>query len=169
YLARNNDSTLQKKCWLSSLPLTELAFRLISPAHAPCTQLVFGIDPRCRLFAQGAVSIAGVVAAIYPILLQPFDQVRFEPVTESEYLQIEKEFDAGRASTAEEVVIFEVKQKQAVQQQEEMCKRSLGRELEGTLFIIFRRPGDIITSEDITVAVLEIMKTEIPIKAGVAI
>ncbi|KAJ7818627.1 hypothetical protein B0H13DRAFT_2132783 [Mycena leptocephala] len=58
-------STLQKKCWLSSLPLTELAFRLIySPAHAPCTQLVFGvgfclacpflipIDPRCRLFAQ---------------------------------------------------------------------------------------------------------------------
>ena len=33
---------------------------------------------------------------------------------------------------------------------------------------IFRRPGDIITSEDITVAVLETMKTEIPVKAGVA-
>jgi biotin carboxyl carrier protein len=32
---------------------------------------------------------------------------------------------------------------------------------------IFRRPGDIITSEDITVAVLEAMQTEIPIKAGV--
>ncbi|KAJ7926435.1 hypothetical protein B0H13DRAFT_1972641 [Mycena leptocephala] len=60
-----DDMTFPEEVLASSLPLTELAFRLIySPAHAPCTQLVFGvgfclacpflipIDPRCRLFAQ---------------------------------------------------------------------------------------------------------------------
>ncbi|TFY59196.1 hypothetical protein EVJ58_g5928 [Rhodofomes roseus] len=96
------------------------------------------IDPRCRLVGQkmnpsrtytprGAVGIAGLVAAIYPIespggyqlygrtlppwqtwgkgrdfgpdqpwLLQPFDQVVLEPVTEAQYIEAETQFDAGR-------------------------------------------------------------------------
>jgi biotin carboxyl carrier protein len=136
------------------------------------------------------------------------------------------EYSAFSVSIAEEVAIFEAKQKQAVQQQEEMSvfrappfftnlifdretclleewelqKRSnveaLALNDEGTLSHFVRVPvrmtlistvegsaqitsplfgnvwkiccqqGDIITSGDMTVAILEAMKTEIPIKAG---
>ncbi|KAJ7032905.1 allophanate hydrolase subunit 2-domain-containing protein [Mycena alexandri] len=145
-----------------------------------------------------------------PWLLQPFDQVRFEPVTESEYLQIESEFDAGRymfkieettfsmaeysafiTSIADEVAVFEAKQTQGVEQ-EEIKERQLLQEWEsekiskaqvtaqdegegsaqitsplfGNVWKIFCHPGDIIASGDTTVAILETMKTEIPIKAG---
>ncbi|KAJ7848203.1 hypothetical protein B0H13DRAFT_2285362 [Mycena leptocephala] len=117
------------------------------------------IDPRGRLFAQfrvqidfgyGAVGIAGVVAAIYPISnIVLSGRVNFDSTC---WNQIEKEFDAGRcafkieafsmaensafsASIAEEGVTFEAKQKQAVQQQEEIEKRLLGEwSLEGTLY-----------------------------------
>ncbi|KAJ7706503.1 allophanate hydrolase subunit 2-domain-containing protein [Mycena metata] len=176
YLARNNGldtsgealAKLTSSDWL----VFGVGFYLACPFLIP-------LDPRCRLVAQkmnpsrtytprGAVGIAGVVAAIYPIvspggymlygrtlpawdqwgkgsnfapespwLLQPFDQVRFESVTESEYLQLESEFDAGRymfkieettfsmaeysafiASIAEDVAVFEAKQKEGVQQEE---------------------------------------------------
>ncbi|KAJ6550228.1 allophanate hydrolase subunit 2-domain-containing protein [Mycena capillaripes] len=250
YLARNNgfDSSedvlanLVASDWL----VFGVGFYLACPFLIP-------IDPRCRLVAQkmnpsrtytprGSVGIAGVVAAIYPIvspggymlygrtlstwqqwgkgpdfapdrpwLLRPFDQVRFEPVTESDYLQMESEFDAGRyafkieettfsmaeysaftASIAEEVATFEAKQKQGVEQQEikekqlleewELQKNTKGDEsgsydqvegsaqitspLFGNVWKICCQPGDVITSSDMTVAILEAMKTEIPINAG---
>ncbi|KAJ7114363.1 urea carboxylase [Mycena epipterygia] len=252
YLARNNgfetgDQVLAKLV-ASNWLVFGVGFYLACPFLIP-------IDPRCRLVAQkmnpsrtytprGAVGIAGVVAAIYPIvspggymmygrslpawqewgkgrdfapdrpwLLQPFDQVHFEPVTESQYIQIESEFNAGRysfkieettfsmseysafsASIAEEVAIFEARQKQGVQQ-EEIKEKQLLQEWElqkkadlessstnaevtsdgsaqitspvfGNVWKICCNPGDIIASGDTTVAILEAMKTEIPIKAG---
>jgi len=96
------------------------------------------IDPRCRLIGQkmnpsrtytprGAIGIAGLTAAIYPIqspggyqlygrtlppwqtwgrgeafspdqpwLLRPFDQIRFQVISEAEYAQMETQFDAGQ-------------------------------------------------------------------------
>ncbi|KAF7342496.1 Urea carboxylase [Mycena venus] len=250
YLARNNgfDSSEEVLAKLvdSDWLVFGVGFYLACPFLVP-------IDPRCRLVAQkmnpsrtytprGAVGIAGVVAAIYPIvspggymmygrtlpawqqwgkgpnfspdrpwLLRPFDQVRFEPVTEARYLQIESEFDAGRyefkieettfsmaeysnfsASIADEVSNFETKQKRAVEKQE-IIERQLLEEwqlrkkvevqsststdqVEGTTQIssplfgnvwkLCCEPGQVIASSDTTVAILEAMKTEIPIKAG---
>ncbi|KAH8094908.1 allophanate hydrolase subunit 2-domain-containing protein [Cristinia sonorae] len=109
------------------------------------------LDHRCRLVGQkmnpsrtftpsGAVGIAGVVAAIYPVespggyqlfgrtlptwqawgngpdfqpdrpwLLQPFDHVVFEPVSEEEYLRFLTEFESGRYKFKIENTVFEMK------------------------------------------------------------
>ncbi|KAJ7476415.1 allophanate hydrolase subunit 2-domain-containing protein [Mycena galericulata] len=244
YLARNNgfesSEEVLNKLVASDWLVFGVGFYLACPFLIP-------IDPRCRLVAQkmnpsrtytprGAVGIAGVVAAIYPIvspggyqlygrtlpawqewgkgpgfapdrpwLLQPFDQVHFEPVTESQYIQIENEFDAGRyvfeieettfsmaeysvfsASIADQVSEFEVRQAESVAREETKEKRLLEEwELEkitkakagqgsmqitsplfGNVWKICCHPGDIITSAETTVAILEAMKTEIPVKAG---
>ncbi|KAJ7448343.1 allophanate hydrolase subunit 2-domain-containing protein [Mycena latifolia] len=262
YLARNNgfetSEEVLDKLVASDWLVFGVGFYLACPFLIP-------IDPRCRIVAQkmnpsrtytpqGAVGIAGVVAAIYPIvspggymmygrslpawqqwgkgpgfspdrpwLLEPFDQVHFKPVTEAQYVQqIESEFNAGRykfkieettfslaeysaftESIAEEVALFEAKQKQGVAQ-EEMKEQQLLEEWEsqkkaviessesdtegkllafsgvhegsqqitsplfGSVWKICSRPGDIIVSSDTIVAILEAMKTEIPIKAGEA-
>ncbi|KDQ58291.1 hypothetical protein JAAARDRAFT_193705 [Jaapia argillacea MUCL 33604] len=137
------------------------------------------VDPRCRLVGQkmnpsrtytprGAIGIAGLVTAIYPIespggyqlygrtlpawetwgkgkdfepsrpwLLQPFDQVAFEPILEGSYDELEKQFDAGRyefkiepatfsiasynefvESIAHEVADFKARQERGVSSQE---------------------------------------------------
>ncbi|KAJ7500978.1 allophanate hydrolase subunit 2-domain-containing protein [Mycena galericulata] len=236
YLARNNgfesSEEVLDKLVASDWLVFGVGFYLACPFLIP-------IDPRCRLVAQkmnpsrtytprGAVGIAGVVAAIYPIvspggyqlygrtlpawqewgkgpgfapdrpwLLQPFDQVHFEPVTESQYIQIEKEFDAGRyafkieettfsmaeysvfsASIADKVSEFEARQAECVAREEmksffsyqfsEAVKGSLQitSPLFGNVWKICCHPGDIIASADTTVAILEAMKTEIPVKAG---
>ncbi|KAJ7779438.1 allophanate hydrolase subunit 2-domain-containing protein [Mycena maculata] len=253
YLARNNgfesSEEVLDKLVASDWLVFGVGFYLACPFLIP-------IDPRCRLVAQkmnpsrtytprGAVGIAGVVAAIYPIvspggymmygrtlpawqewgkgtnfepdrpwLLQPFDQVHFEPVTESKYIEIEKEFDAGRyvftieettfsmaeysafsASIADEVSEFEAHQRESVALEEikekrlleewELQKRSIALQplaenddgviqgsshitspLFGNVWKICCRPGDIISSADTTVVILEAMKTEIPVKAG---
>ncbi|KAJ6475105.1 allophanate hydrolase subunit 2-domain-containing protein [Mycena vitilis] len=250
YLARNNgfhsSEAVLAKLVASDWLVFGVGFYLACPFLVP-------IDPRCRLVAQkmnpsrtytprGAVGIAGVVAAIYPIvspggymmygrtlpawqqwgkgvdftpdrpwLLQPFDQVRFEPVTESQLLEIEIEFDSGRyafeveetifsmadysaftASIADEVAVFEAKQRRGVEEQEikekellaqwEAEKQTHGGDdsteeaveggaqitspMYGTVWKICCRPGDIIISGDMTVVILEAMKTEIPVKAG---
>ncbi|KAJ7244619.1 urea amidolyase [Mycena haematopus] len=250
YLAKNNGFDTSEELVFG------VGFYLACPFLVP-------IDPRCRLVAQkmnpsrtytprGAVGIAGVVAAIYPIaspggymlygrtlpawqqwgkgpnfapdrpwLLQPFDQVRFEPISEEQYLKLDNEFNAGRyefriedttfamaeysafsVSVAEEITAFEMKQKRGVQQQEliekhlleewERTKTSVVESAlyeEGKMFIlcicftpegstkitsplfgnvwkICCHPGDIITSADMMIVILETMKTEIPIKAG---
>ncbi|KAG2155228.1 allophanate hydrolase subunit 2-domain-containing protein [Suillus bovinus] len=146
YLARNNgleggvDEALQKlmdSAWL----VFGVGFYLACPFLVP-------IDPRCRLVGQkmnpsrtytpnGAVGIAGPVAAIYPVvspggyqlfgrtlpawqtwgkgpdfasdrpwLLQPFDQVLFDPVSEERYLEIEQEFNAGQYKFKIEPAVF---------------------------------------------------------------
>ncbi|KAK7051710.1 urea carboxylase [Favolaschia claudopus] len=250
YLARNNgfESTEEvlKKLVASDWLVFGVGFYLACPFLVP-------IDPRCRLVAQkmnpsrtftprGAVGIAGVVAAIYPVvspggymmygrtlptwqqwgrgpdfspeqpwLLRPFDQVRFEPVSEEEYLELEKEFDAGRYkfeieetifsmaeyssfidSITEEVRAFEEKQQFSVATQEDIETQLLEQweqarkreapdtqgteEVEGSVKItaplfgkvwkILCKPGDRIDSAEMTVVILEAMKTEIPVKAG---
>ncbi|KAJ7635528.1 allophanate hydrolase subunit 2-domain-containing protein [Mycena polygramma] len=240
YLARNNgfDSSeaVLAKLVASDWLVFGVGFYLACPFLVP-------IDPRCRLVAQkmnpsrtytprGAVGIAGVVAAIYPIvspggymmygrtfpawqqwgkgvdftpdrpwLLQPFDQVRFEPVTEAQLLEIETEFDAGRyafkveettfsmaeysaftASIAETVEEQEIKENELLAEWEAEKQTQGGGSdsseqavegvaqitspVYGTVWKICCRPGDIITSGDMTVVILEAMKTEIPIKAG---
>ncbi|GBE85595.1 Putative urea [Sparassis crispa] len=146
YLAKNNGleggvaealKLLVSSDWL----VLGVGFYLACPFLVP-------IDPRCRLVGQkmnpsrtytprGAVGIAGLVAAIYPIespggyqlyartlppwqtwgkgrnfkpeqpwLLQPFDQVTYEIVTEEEYLEIEARFDAGRYEFKIEPTVF---------------------------------------------------------------
>ncbi|KAJ7243804.1 allophanate hydrolase subunit 2-domain-containing protein [Mycena rebaudengoi] len=214
--------------------------------------LVFGVGfyLACPFLIPGAVGIAGVVAAIYPIvspggymlygrslpawqawgkgpdfspdrpwLLEPFDQVHFEPVNETEYIQIESQFNSGRyafkvriqdlksirtnnnqieetvfsmaeytafnVSIVEELTVFEEKQKQGVKQ-EEIKEQEILRQWEsekmahlgdlaedeaslfGNVWKILCRPGDIITSGDTTLVILEAMKTEIAVKAGEA-
>ncbi|PCH34617.1 urea amidolyase [Wolfiporia cocos MD-104 SS10] len=136
YLARNNGLAGGVEEALKALISSDwlvfgVGFYMACPFLIP-------IDPRCRLVGQkmnpsrtftprGAVGIAGLVAAIYPIespggyqlfgrslspwqtwgkgpdfdlekpwLLQPFDQVAFQPVTEEEYIQLESQLDAGR-------------------------------------------------------------------------
>ncbi|KAJ7208843.1 allophanate hydrolase subunit 2-domain-containing protein [Mycena pura] len=251
YLARNNGygsaAEVLAKLVASDWLVLGVGFYLACPFLIP-------IDPRCRVVAQkmnpsrtytprGAVGIAGVVAAIYPIvspggymlygrtlpawqewgrgadfhpdrpwLLRPFDQVHFEPVTEAEYLQIESDFNAGRyafkieettfsmaeytaftASIAEEIAEFEDRQRKAVEQ-EDVRERQLLREWElrkkidlessvpqesapegtmqitspvfGNIWKILCRPGDAIESGDTKVAILEAMKTEVPVKTG---
>ncbi|THU91287.1 hypothetical protein K435DRAFT_674379 [Dendrothele bispora CBS 962.96] len=148
YLAKNNglkgsDEALNKLVG-SDWFVFGVGFYLACPFLVP-------IDPRCRLVGQkmnpsrtytprGAMGIAGVVAAIYPVespggyqlygrtlpawqtwgkgenfsqdrpwLLQPFDQVHFEPISEEEYTQLEKDFDGGRHTFKEEPVIFSMK------------------------------------------------------------
>ncbi|KAJ7093306.1 allophanate hydrolase subunit 2-domain-containing protein [Mycena belliarum] len=256
YLARNNGfksaQEVLEKLVASDWLVFGVGFYLACPFLIP-------IDPRCRIVAQkmnpsrtytpqGAVGIAGVVAAIYPIvspggymmygrtlpawqqwgkgpgfapnrpwLLEPFDQVHFEPVTEEQYIQIESEFNAGRyafkiekttfsmaeysafaESIAEEVATFEARQKEGVAQ-EELKEEKLLAEWEaqklaavapagpegeavsefegaqkitspmfGNVWKLCCQPGDIIASSDTTVAIMEAMKTEIPVKAGEA-
>ncbi|KAJ6622708.1 allophanate hydrolase subunit 2-domain-containing protein [Mycena sp. CBHHK59/15] len=176
YLARNNglqsSEEVLHKLVSSDWLVFGVGFYLACPFLIP-------IDPRCRIVGQkmnpsrtytpqGAVGIAGVVAAIYPIvspggymlygrslpawqawgkgpnfsperpwLLEPFDQVHFEPVTEGEYIRIEGEFNAGQyefkiedttfsmaeytafnTSAAEEIAIFAAGQKRGVAQEE---------------------------------------------------
>ncbi|KAJ7304851.1 allophanate hydrolase subunit 2-domain-containing protein [Mycena albidolilacea] len=181
----------------------------IYPAVSPGGYMLFGRTlPAWQQWGKGPN-----FAPDRPWLLQPFDQVHFEPVREEQYLQIEKEFDAGRynfrieetifsmaeystfsASITGEVAVFEAKQKRAVEQQEiiekeflenwELGKKvavpesSSNNEVEGSTQItsplfgnvwkICCQPGDVITSSDTTVAVLEAMKTEISITAGEA-
>ncbi|KAK7023327.1 urea carboxylase [Favolaschia claudopus] len=250
YLARNNgfESTEEvlKKLVASDWLVFGVGFYLACPFLVP-------IDPRCRLVAQkmnpsrtftprGAVGIAGVVAAIYPVvspggymmygrtlptwqpwgrgpnfspeqpwLLQPFDQVHFDPVSEEEYPRLEKEFDAGRYkfeiedtvfsmaeysnfidSITEEIRAFEEKQQYSVATQEDIETQLLEQweqarkreppdtqgteEVEGSIKItaplfgnvwkILCKPGDRIDSAEMTVVILEAMKTEIPVKAG---
>lgn len=111
-----------------------------SPLYPPFVDLTRSqqVNPACRLVGQkmnpsrtytpsGAVGIAGVVAAIYPVespggyqlfgrtlptwqawgkgsdfapdrpwLLQAFDHVVFEPVSEEAYLRFLGEFESGR-------------------------------------------------------------------------
>ncbi|KAF7341805.1 Urea carboxylase [Mycena sanguinolenta] len=183
YLAKNNGFETSEEVLAALVASDWLCFGV--GFYLACPFLV-PIDPRCRLVAQkmnpsrtytprGAVGIAGVVAAIYPIvspggymlygrtlpawqqwgkgsnfapdrpwLLQPFDQVRFEPVSEERYLQLENEFNAGRyqfriedttfsmveysafcVSVAEETAVFQAKQKHGVQQQERLEERLL--------------------------------------------
>lgn len=136
YLARNNgleggaDEALQL--------LVSSDWLVFGVGFYDACPFLIPVDPRCRLVGQkmnpsrtytprGAVGIAGLVAAIYPIespggyqlfgrtlpawqtwgkgrgfslqkpwLLQPFDQVHFEPVTEEQYVEMESQFDAGR-------------------------------------------------------------------------
>ncbi|KAL5497703.1 hypothetical protein ACEPAH_2634 [Sanghuangporus vaninii] len=150
YLARNNGieggaeealKLLVSSPWL----VFGVGFYLACPFLVP-------IDPRCRLVGQkmnpsrtytprGAVGIAGLVAAIYPVespggyqlfgrtlsswhpwgkgpdfaperpwLLDPFDQVAFEPITEEQYIQLEKEFDGGRYAFKIEPVTLSMKE-----------------------------------------------------------
>jgi len=98
------------------------------------------MNPSRTFTPRGAIGIAGVVAAIYPVespggyqlygrtlpawqnwgagpdfaperpwLLQPFDQVVFEEVTEKQYLEIEKSFDSGRYKFKIEEATFSMK------------------------------------------------------------
>ncbi|KAL5478611.1 hypothetical protein ACEPAI_2796 [Sanghuangporus weigelae] len=150
YLARNNGieggaeqalKLLVSSPWL----VFGVGFYLACPFLVP-------IDPRCRLVGQkmnpsrtytprGAVGIAGLVAAIYPVespggyqlfgrtlsswqpwgkgpdfaperpwLLDPFDQVSFESITEEQYIQLEKEFDGGRYAFKVEPVTLSMKE-----------------------------------------------------------
>ncbi|KAJ7810720.1 allophanate hydrolase subunit 2-domain-containing protein [Mycena olivaceomarginata] len=197
-----------------------------------CRLVAQKMNPSRTYTPRGAVGIAGVVAAIYPAVspggymlfgrtLPAWQQwgkgpnfapdrpmavaaVHFEPVREEQYLQIEKEFDAGRytfrieetifsmaeystfnASITGEVAVFEAKQKRAeLLENWELGKKvavpesSSNNEVEGSTQItsplfgnvwkICCQPGDVITSSDTTVAVLEAMKTEISITAGEA-
>ncbi|OCH84481.1 urea carboxylase [Obba rivulosa] len=136
YLARNNDINGGASEALRLLISTDwlvfgVGFYLACPFLVP-------VDPRCRLVGQkmnpsrtytprGALGIAGLVAAIYPVespggyqlfgrtlppwqtwgkgpsfttdqpwLLQPFDQIKFEPASEEAYSEILLQFDAGR-------------------------------------------------------------------------
>jgi len=149
YLARNNglkDGAEALQVLISSPWLVfGVGFYLACPFLVP-------VDPRCRIVGQkmnpsrtftprGAIGIAGVVAAIYPVespggyqlygrtlpawqnwgagpdftpdrpwLLQPFDQVVFEEVTEKDYLEIEKTFDSGRYKFKIEECTFSMKE-----------------------------------------------------------
>ncbi|ESK90672.1 urea carboxylase [Moniliophthora roreri MCA 2997] len=148
YLANNNglDSAQEalRKLVGSDWVAFGVGFYLGCPFMVP-------VDPRCRLVGQkmnpsrtytprGAIGIAGVVAAIYPVespggyqlygrtlptwqtwgrgvdfapdrpwLLRPFDQLRFEPISEKEYVEIEKDFDAGRYRFKMEDIMFSMK------------------------------------------------------------
>ncbi|TFK46271.1 urea carboxylase [Heliocybe sulcata] len=147
YLARNNGVKDGKEALAlltrSSYLVFGVGFYLACPFLVP-------VDPRCRLVGQkmnpsrtytprGAIGIAGLVAAIYPIespggyqlygrslppwqtwgrgpdfspakpwLLEPFDEVVFEPVTEEEYVEMEKLFDAGRYKFKVEPATFSI-------------------------------------------------------------
>ncbi|CAL1694912.1 unnamed protein product [Somion occarium] len=149
YLAANNGIEGGTKDALQSLVSSSwlvfgVGFYLACPFLVP-------IDPRCRLVGQkmnpsrtytprGAVGIAGLVAAIYPVespggyqlfgrtlpawqpwgkgpdfavdrpwLLDPFDQVVFEPVSEDDYVEVEKLFDSGRYAFKIEPVVLSMK------------------------------------------------------------
>ncbi|KZV63052.1 urea carboxylase [Peniophora sp. CONT] len=135
YLANNNGLQSEQEALAKLVQSDWLVFGV--GFYLACPFLV-PIDPRARLVGQkmnpsrtftprGAIGIAGVVAAIYPIespggyqlygrtipgwhtwgkgknftaerpwLLHPFDQVHFEVISEGEYEQLEKDFDAGR-------------------------------------------------------------------------
>ncbi|KAJ7201761.1 allophanate hydrolase subunit 2-domain-containing protein [Mycena rebaudengoi] len=240
YLARNNGlqnaEEVLHKLTSSDWLVFGVGFYLACPFLIP-------IDPRCRLVAQkmnpsrtytpqGAVGIAGVVAAIYPIvspggymlygrslpawqawgkgpdfspdrpwLLEPFDQIESQFNSGRYAFKIEEtvfsmaEYTAFKASIAEELTVFEEKQKQGVQQ-EEIKEQEILRQWEsekmahlgdlaedevilngsahitaslfGNVWKILCRPGDIITSGDTTLVILEAMKTEIAVKAGEA-
>lgn len=146
YLARNNGLEGGAQEALRLLVETDwlvfgVGFYLACPFLVP-------VDPRCRLVGQkmnpsrtytprGAIGIAGLVAAIYPIespggyqlygrtlspwhtwgrgkgfspeqpwLLQPFDQVKFQVISEEEYLQMEHRFDSGQYKFEIEPVTF---------------------------------------------------------------
>ncbi|KAJ3987452.1 allophanate hydrolase subunit 2-domain-containing protein [Lentinula detonsa] len=180
YLAQNNglgsaQIALQRIVQSDHLVLG-VGFYLACPFTVP-------LDPRCRLVGQkmnpsrtytprGAVGLAGLVSAIYPIespggyqlygrtlpawqtwgrgsnfsmdrpwLLQPFDQIHFEVVTEEEYTKLEQSFDAGQysfkmenctfsmkeyaafiKSVEAETILFRNKQAEAVLQQEQKEK-----------------------------------------------
>ncbi|KAH8114013.1 hypothetical protein DFH11DRAFT_1727035 [Phellopilus nigrolimitatus] len=53
-----------------------------------------------------------------PTRPESFDQVMFEPVTEEEYIQIEKEFDSGRYSFKDEITTFKRRQEHGVESEE---------------------------------------------------
>ncbi|KAI0339186.1 urea carboxylase [Trametopsis cervina] len=186
YLARNNGLEGGAEEALKLLVGTDwlvfgVGFYLACPFLVP-------IDPRCRLVGQkmnpsrtytarGAIGIAGLVAAIYPIespggyqlygrtlppwqtwgsgadftpdkphLLQPFDQVAFEIVSETQYTKIELQFDAGQykfkiepatfsiraydayvESISEEIAIFRERQAEGVAREETRESELLAR------------------------------------------
>ncbi|KAG7087251.1 hypothetical protein E1B28_013232 [Marasmius oreades] len=149
YLAKNNglkdgEEALRK--------LISTDFLVIGVGFYLGLPFIIPIDPRCRLVGQkmnpsrtytprGAIGIAGVVAAIYPIespggyqlygrtlpgwstwgqgedfhsdkpwFFESFDQVRFEPISEEEYLAVEREFDAGKYKFRIEQVNFAIQE-----------------------------------------------------------
>ncbi|KAJ3736563.1 urea carboxylase [Lentinula guzmanii] len=226
YLAQNNglgsaQIALQKIVQSDHLVLG-VGFYLACPFTVP-------IDPRCRLVGQkmnpsrtytprGAVGLAGLVSAIYPVespggyqlygrtlpswqtwgrgndfsmdqpwLLQPFDQIHFEVVTEEEYTKLEQSFDAGQylfkmenctfsmkeyaafiKSVEAETILFRNKQAEAVLQQEQKKDGlvSLAAPLSAMIWKVLVNPGAIIQHEDEILFILEAMKTQIPVKAG---
>ncbi|KAF9562368.1 hypothetical protein CPC08DRAFT_749490 [Agrocybe pediades] len=149
-----------------------------------------------------------------PWLLEAFDQITFVEVSEDEYVELEKRFDAGQyvfkvenvefsvaehlqflesiqdelkefhAKQAKAVVIEEEREKQLLQEWEEQKAKSSkqpgagvyddgsagGTKVTASVFATIWKfkcqPGDIITSESQVLAILEAMKTEIPITAG---
>ncbi|KAI0721773.1 urea carboxylase [Fomitopsis betulina] len=177
YLARNNG--LEGGALDALQLLVESEWLVFAVGFYMACPFLVPVDPRCRLVGQkmnpsrtytprGAVAIAGLVAAIYPIespggyqlfgrtmspwqtwgkgrdftpqqpwLLQSFDQIVFEPITEEQYVEAEAQFDAGRyvfkieersfsmadynhfvAGIADEVKLFKAKQAQGVKAEE---------------------------------------------------
>ncbi|KZT20522.1 urea carboxylase [Neolentinus lepideus HHB14362 ss-1] len=147
YLARNNGV---KNAEEALVLLTRSAYLVFGVGFYLACPFLVPVDPRCRIVGQkmnpsrtytprGAIGIAGLVAAIYPMespggyqlygrslpawqtwgrgqdfspakpwLLEPFDQVVFEPVTEEDYVEIEKLFDAGRYKFKVEPATFSI-------------------------------------------------------------
>jgi len=154
--------------------------------------------------------------ATKPWLLEVFDQVTFSPVTEEQYLELEKQFDAGQYAFKVEQAQFSVedhsrfllsidhelkefRSRQAeASRREEIKEQALLREWEeqkikaqddnlqiyndgfaiedgfkitaflfATVWKINCKQGDTISTDSQILIVLEAMKTEIPILAGV--
>ncbi|CAK5281441.1 unnamed protein product [Mycena citricolor] len=139
YLARNNGLVTETEVFDRLIQTPWLVFGM--GFYLGCPFLV-PLDPRSRLVAQkfnpsrtytprGAVGLAGVVGAIYPVdspggymlfgrtvpvweawnanekcLLKVFDEVRFVPVSEADYVEILREFDAGRYKLVTEETAF---------------------------------------------------------------
>ncbi|KAF8901326.1 urea carboxylase [Gymnopilus junonius] len=150
-----------------------------------------------------------------PWLLEVFDQAAFTPMSEGEYLEFEKQFDAGQYSFKIEPVLFSVEEharfllsideelrifhaRQADgSKEEEQRERILLQEWEqqksaiqsdvaqsyhegkrlvqgikidaslyATIWKVKCKQGDIITSDQQVLIILEAMKTEIPVLAG---
>ncbi|EPQ53370.1 hypothetical protein GLOTRDRAFT_117321 [Gloeophyllum trabeum ATCC 11539] len=173
YLARNNG--LKGGAAEALELLTRGPYLVFGVGFYLACPFLVPIDPRCRLVGQkmnpsrtytprGAIGIAGLVAAIYPIespggyqlygrtlpvwqtwgrgrdfsaarpwLLEPFDQVVLQPVSEGEYVEMEKQFDAGRYEFKIEPVTFSIAEYTAfVASVADEIKEFKARQAEGT-------------------------------------
>ncbi|KAF9025777.1 hypothetical protein BDZ89DRAFT_1092541 [Hymenopellis radicata] len=150
YLAANNgieggsEETLKllvSSPWLVLGVGFYLACPFLIPVHRSRARLVAQkMNPSRTYTPRGAVGIAGLVAAIYPVespggyqlfgrtlptwdawgkgpdfdahkpwLLEAFDQVVFEPISETRYEELEQAFDSGRYEFKIEPTVFSMK------------------------------------------------------------